>query len=580
MKKIFVSFFLLSLFIIVPNSISKASAFTIFQDNFDDGVADGWNPLQPGWVVSGGKYGALISSQNKIIHSVAGDITTPNYNIDLDITPIQGDDKNVTFRWSNNQNRYEVHFTGGLANIGGPIPIPPVPYPMLNGNTYHIKVALNGQNIKFYVGNTKLFDFDDPNYQFPGHEQMGLRIGTGSTAPSEVYFDNIVVSTNDANNNLNVPLFKQTDPLWGGLLYDSANLWAQNGETTISRWGCALTSAVMLLKYYHIDHLPDGTDINPHTLNDWFEANSKSYIENGYVNWLDISKLSHSAKSENPDFQYDMLEFDPFVPATNSQLIQDVQNLQPDIIGVTNDSHFVITTGTTSATLTINDPFFNKTSLSDYGNTFSSIKHFSPAHSDGSYIELFVNPLVTISVKDENGNSVGGVFTEQPLVDDIGGESSGDAIKVYYVKKPATGKYYVTLSSLIDQSYHLESDLFDSNANDITNDFNGELDDNKISDTYVINFNHDDVSSDSIFELTIASLVDDINILCESHDIDNSGICNSLLSKANNASIDNNSAGNILNAMINDINAQRGKHINEKAFQILNSDLQGLISNL
>ena len=71
--------------------------------------------------------------------------------------------------------------------------------------------------------------------------------------------------------------------------------------------------------------------------------------------------------------------------------------------------------------------------------------------------------------------------------------------------------------------------------------------------------------------------------------IDNKGIFNSFMSKVVQAEIESNSLiqpqGNklavlILKAFLSDLNAQRNKHVNEEAYQVLNNDASALISVL
>ncbi len=601
MKRLYLALLVLLCFFLSPIFTKHIFASTIFQDNFDsypnDSFPSRWIPFNfpptcsAQWVVENGEVVMKIQNEPSCASNIIpkpSEWTTPlnKYEIELDMKFVNGTDHNLPYIIEpNSLTLYEVHFQSpGDFAIGGPIDqiLVNVPQNYQNGSTYHVKIIVNVDDIKVFINNLLVREIYLSSPLPLG--TIGLRAGVGGDSSSETHFDNIVVSTIDGNSvNLSVPLLKQTDNAWGGQLYDSANLWAPTltppQATDISRWGCALTSSVMLLRYYGITHLPDGTDLNPGTLNSWFETNSKSYIENGYVNWGAISKLSHLARSANPNFHYDLLEFDPLAAATNTQLTTDIQNHQPDILGVNNSGHFVITTGTTSATFSINDPFYNKTTLTDYGGVFSSIKHFAPANSDGSLIELYVNPSVNIFVTDQNFLPVGGVVMEQPLIDDPEGVASGDPVKIYYIKKPSSGKYYVTISSPTNQSYHLESDLFDNTAQDVTGDFFGNLI-NTNSDIYVINFNHNNSQNDSITKLiTFNSLINDINTLCNNGSIDNSGICKDLLSKVQSASKDKTSQKNVLSALLNDLGAQRGKHVNESAYLILNTDIQALLSS-
>lgn len=84
---------------------------------------------------------------------------------------------------------------------------------------------------------------------------------------------------------------------------------------------------------------------------------------------------------------------------------------------------------------------------------------------------------------------------------------------------------------------------------------------------------------------TPSSLKQDITLSRKIGWIDNDGIMNSLLKKveAIEASIakgNKTSAKNQLNAFINEVNAQKGKHISDKAIKILLEDAQCILTNL
>ncbi len=107
---------------------------------------------------------------------------------------------------------------------------------------------------------------------------------------------------------LNVPLLKQNDPAWGSMEYDTASLW-NPANPSISAWGCALTSAAMVFKYYGYEKLPDGSALNPGTLNNWLKANN-GYTRIGEVNWIALSTLSRLAKNKNEIEDFNALKME------------------------------------------------------------------------------------------------------------------------------------------------------------------------------------------------------------------------------------------------------------------------------
>lgn len=268
-------------------------------------------------------------------------------------------------------------------------------------------------------------------------------------------------ATMDAPSNditLHVPQIKQVDPIWANLLYDSANKWDKT-YTTISRWGCAITSATMILNYYGITHLPDNSLLTPATLNKTLLATHNGYIDGGNVNWEEIANLSKLLKPYNPAFTYDALEIQ-LVHATNRNdiLLSDLKQSHPDILEVPN--HFVVATGTSGDSITINDPFYSRTTLADsYNNTFTSLVRFIPSHTNLSYIELYTEPTTDVIISNKTNQKVGfsngKVFEEIAsssaqieggIVDPISGHAS-PSLRSIAIPKPVDGNYTITFST-------------------------------------------------------------------------------------------------------------------------------------
>lgn len=89
------------------------------------------------------------------------------------------------------------------------------------------------------------------------------------------------------------------------------------------------------------------------------------------------------------------------------------------------------------------------------------------------------------------------------------------------------------------------------------------------------------------FELTatLESLIETVERFCDLGEVDNHGICNSLLQKLRHA-LDKADGGqpgvavNVLNAFINEVEAQTGKHISRRAALLLISDAQQLTEQM
>lgn len=603
MKKLFAQRFLFLLgtlmFLVIFLTIYTTSAYAssiLFQDNFDDGNADGWSPIsgESLWQVkeiNGNKmYGARINSSSTIIDSVAVNVSSPNYKIDFDYLPIANSttttvDRNLDFRYRRNSpteryNPYEVHFLTEYffwTNFGYYTPTSSTP--LVYNQTNHVTIILQDKHIKFFLNGISIIDYVDTSYNFTGDEKIGLRIGTGDAYPTEAWFDNIVVISLDEPTpiSLNVPLLKQSSDPWQAQIYDTANKWAPTNPT-INSWGCALTSGTMVLNYHGINKLPNGTTLNPGTLNSWLKSQKDGYIGTGWVNWLALSRLSKLAKSINNITAFDALQYNRTSSEDKNKLTTDINNLLPDILEVTD--HFIVAKGINGNTFNINDPYYNRNTLNDYSNTFLTLGTYTPSFTNLSYIMISADSEINISLKDFNNNIVGENFIQQPLVSDDNSAQSNSSIKIFYLPKPQTQDYHLTISSSIDKVYDLHVYLYDQDGNVNVLDQNGLIGPDR-TDNFTISFDKQNSSNSKNTKIiTFQSLIDDINEAKNLKFINNNGVYNSLLAKATISQIINqinkNTSKNILNSLLNELNAQKEKHITEDSYQILIYDINYL----
>ncbi len=266
----------------------------------------------------------------------------------------------------------------------------------------------------------------------------------------------------EANKLLQVPLLKQTDPAWKKQPYDTANIWNPS-DSSIGSWGCALTSAAMVFNFHGIKKLPDGKTLNPGTLNDWLKKQKDGYVGNGFLNWLSLTRLSKQAKSINAVTNFDALEFKKITPGNTNSVKNDVVKHVPDILE--EPGHFVVATGTQNNDIKINDPFYSRTSLTSYGNGMISLNKFTPSHTDLSYIMIAFNPTLNVDLRDSNNNSVGQVFTENPINNpNTDNQNNGNPIKILYLEKPADTSYHIIINSSSTTSYSLAVYLYDKDG--------------------------------------------------------------------------------------------------------------------
>ncbi|MBI4091678.1 MAG: C39 family peptidase [Candidatus Levybacteria bacterium] len=408
-----------------------------------------------------------------------------------------------------------------------------------------------------------------------------------------LYFNTVYYAPVNVSNEIDlaVPLLKQTEPLWGGFMYDSADQWAPPPEPVdIARWGCALTSAAMVFQYYGITKLPNGIDLNPGTLNVFLkndinlDSTKDGYRYEGHVNWAELSNISKLGKSQNPGFAYDVLEFSAYDGHNNDLLQNDIENGNPVILQ--EPGHFVVAKGINEDDkFKINDPFYEKSSLSEYGDTSLSMKRFIPADSDLSYIVVSTQDSINMILKDSLGNEVGMHTTEYPIKNPETGTDNGDPAKFIYFSKPTGGDYSILVNASSPTNYEIQILTYDSDGQHEKFIFSGIVEPGD-EDNYSIAFDKNNSgNSTSTQDITFDSLIADIKSLYSLHEI-NFGNYLYLLVQARTAKgLSGNQvtkAGSIalLKAMDRQILRAKGRGVSNNAYNILHNDIQTLLSSI
>lgn len=466
MKRIFILLFSL---IVILFLLSKPSyAVVFFEDNFDDGISDGWTALngQHYWEFYEGMFGARIFSQSTIADIVADYTDLSDYIYEVDMIAYSGTDKNLLFRVIDSNNRYGFHIAyGGLAlekvTNGWARDVVSYQITFENGKKYHMKIILSGNKIDIYQEGVLILSYIDNAPDQISHGKIGLRVGTGADSPSEVFFDNVLVTSLDhlpTPTSLPVPYLSQKNPLWAGEIYNQAENWSSN--PFISRWGCALTSAAMTLLYHGISKIPGGIDLDPATLNNWLKNQIDGYLREGHLNWFALTRLARIVHGETSST---LLKFQRNEKDL-SLLETDLEQNQPPILEV--PGHFIVATGKSDDSYFINDPFWEeRTTLASYNNDFLSLRRLIPTSTNLSAFLLVSNPNVNVIVKNEGDEIVGSSYFQEPLLDSFGGgEKSGQGINIFNYHEPPEGVYSVTAFSPNITSFVLDIFAYDQEA--------------------------------------------------------------------------------------------------------------------
>lgn len=188
-----------------------ASATVLFQDNFDDGNADGWEVIRGTWEVRDKRYGTRIETPFTLAETQVGEYSWTDYEFEVDLYVSEGCDRNLFFRSNKERSIYgngvwnwptgyglqiiptKIHLIKFLPTKPSYLVSAPFSFPLKS--THRLKAVVRGKNIKIYGDNKLLIDFID-NTQNPFLTgRIALAASTGTVYPSEVWYDNVVVTS-------------------------------------------------------------------------------------------------------------------------------------------------------------------------------------------------------------------------------------------------------------------------------------------------------------------------------------------------------------------------------------------------
>ncbi|MCG2690174.1 C39 family peptidase, partial [Candidatus Parcubacteria bacterium] len=198
--------------------------------------------------------------------------------------------------------------------------------------------------------------------------------------------------------------------IWAVLPYAEGPAGNYDCGSTIAQCGCALTSGVMVLRYYDITTV-NYEDVNPRTTNEWLK-NNKGYFA-GDVNWLKVAEYSDyrikydTAKSGNYVNNYTLLD-------------KHLNKNQPVIAKEINPGHFIVIDNKLATTYGVKDPSWYNTKkldepttdwaskIRDYNNNFYGLRLYYPG--DGiamKAISLSLASPAEILITDPLGRKLG-----------------------------------------------------------------------------------------------------------------------------------------------------------------------------
>lgn len=462
---------LASWFIITGVSTVEAKTL-VFEDDFSQGLTK-WQHVRSNpeyWTInSNGQVQADVPYPSTVVELVPQDLywdkNWQNIEFSFDYFPLAGGDKNFGFGYQDSQNWYEMHFVAQSYELvkivdgqqvwsvwhgGG----------FANGSKYKIKIILDRGQISLFINDVLSSQDIDPHFD---HDfgKITIKAGTGAVSPTRVAFDNVQVYV---LNDLPPPpyVFKQSDPTWAQNEYDSASVWASD-DFSIKRWGCALTSLAMILRYHQINTLPDNQVLNPDTLNTWLLNQPDGYFKEGHLNWqagVRLAKIMNQ-KNQTTKLEYSYLAGDQ-VQAVNNHISQN----RPVVVAI--PGHFLLADGIKADQTDwyIRDPAYSYSLFSQHQVAASSFRAFQPSQTDLSYIIITHPPElnITIDQPDLNASQVQ-TYSQFLSADDLTSSAKNNNLTITQIAKPITGTYQLNLTQPQLGSAQLNFYLYDKEGN-------------------------------------------------------------------------------------------------------------------
>ncbi len=395
--------------------------------------------------------------------------------------------------------------------------------------------------------------------------------------------DDFTFSGGSGGCQTNVTPLSQGNPQW------AANLYDHSGSLTIQQKGCGLTSLSMALNAAGIVNNPGG-------LNQFMTQTDTDY-KGLEVNWGPATRDASGGTLKLHARRISSLTDS----ASAMQYLDDTicRQAHPVIVGVNLNAkgipeHFVVVTGKQENDFQIADPGFSNTKLSQYNNKFETRGFVADPPGDISELDLAVGDIGEILVIDQSGRKTGfdpltghiieqipnSVYFRDALQDDITGALPNEVSHFVEISQPLPGEYQILVNGLKLGTYSLSSRMFSQDGSSQPEVLITGIAGAGSSSPFSIQVNSTPgAKSTVVAAATFPSTLADIDNSLSLGLIDNQGIANSLSQKIQAAQKNSQPArNNELNAFINEVKAQAGKHISDSAVQVLLQDANSLLT--
>ena len=218
------------------------------------------------------------------------------------------------------------------------------------------------------------------------------------------------------------PFFAQTSPEWGAQEYDHGGRQDVGCGQTIAECGCAMTSVATVLQLFQIVSTPEGDDLSPATLNDWFNQGAQltnaGWSSQGFVfgnvvwsavnGWAPDSTEQISTEQAPPPREG--IRFNGWGTGTEEEIRRELEAGRPVVLEV--PGHYIAAVGLQGDEILINDPYYReRTTLRAYSGRVLSSRLYEPSDDLRSLV-ITVPAQSRVRVMDAQGRVVGDLQAE------------------------------------------------------------------------------------------------------------------------------------------------------------------------
>ncbi len=460
-------------------------------------------------------------------------------------------------------------------------------------------------SLQYFINGQKMADYfigvmpatSNPTIQFQfrawgwwtGHEQLFDNFVVTQNAPSSCDLEGVPLLKQGCGQSANCPYVSCPSAPWSCDLYGNYSTY----PNTISMWGCYLTSCAMLINYQaSVQGVAFST--TPSDLNAWLKQNN-GYDSDSNVNPDAVAKY---ARQYGVSLWYD----GPLAGVHDDVVASYLCAGNPVLMEVLHGSypHFVLATGQTVVNginaFRINDPGYPNSTLAGYGFTYQGIRKFSSTPSPAQALVIRAHSPVELLLSDSSGHQTGfdpatgqhfnqitnGTYTLDSIGNDEDPTIGSPETKVLDIRNPGNGSYVLHVFGTGLGLFSIDLIGYDTNGAPSFNTITG-VTDAGVETSYTMTYNSStNVTLTALHHIvTISNIIAEVKACRNLGLIDNDGIANSLSQKLNNANSatsngNTTAAQNILNAFVNEVSAQTGKHIQSDAANLLIGDASSM----